>query len=198
MKEKIGVSKKFIYILVFICIILLIFIIVGFTLFANRKEKVITEEENGGSVVLKYTNEFAGLKLLNAIPTSDISGINNSSDDSFFDFSVEVSIDEAPSIDYEISLVKEKNSCNVPDEDIRIYLEKEKSGTYTKVFGPSEFTPLKKNTELNSKMGSMVIYSINKMKTSVDNYRLKIWLSDKSLVVNNSCNIEVFVNGKAK
>lgn len=198
MKEKIGVSKKFIYILFFICIILLIFIIVGFTLFANRKEKVITEEENGGSVVLKYTNEFAGLKLLNAIPTSDISGINNCSDDSFFDFSVEVSIDEAPSIDYEISLVKEKNSCNVPDEDIRIYLEKEKSGTYTKVFGPSEFTPLKKNTELNSKMGSMVIYSINKMKTSVDNYRLKIWLSDKSLVVNNSCNIEVFVNGKAK
>ena len=136
--------------------------------------------------------------MLKSIPTSDMVGVQSVEDGTFFDFSVDTSIDEATSIDYEISITKDKKTCNLPDEDIRIYLEKEESGTYAKVFGPDMFVGLKKETKIGSKKASMVIQSASKTKNSIDNYRLRIWLSDKSLVADNYCNIEVFVNGKAK
>ena len=198
MKKKSESSKCFLFFIFLICVVLLIFSIIGFVLFFNRKPKIISEKENGGTVVLKYVTDFAGLKLLKAIPTSDIVGVQNLNDGEFFDFSVDTSIDEAASIDYEISITKDKKTCNLSDEDVRIYLEREESGTYTKVFGPENFIKIKKATEIGSKSDSMLIYSTRKTKTSTDNYRLRVWLSDKSLIAENYCNIEVFVNGKAK
>ena len=198
MKKKSESSKCFLFFIFFICVVLLIFSIIGFVLFFNRKPKIISEKENGGTVVLKYVTDFAGLKLLKAIPTSDIVGVQNLNDGEFFDFSVDTSIDEAASIDYEISITKDKKTCNLSDEDVRIYLEREESGTYTKVFGPENFIKIKKATEIGSKSDRMLIYSTRKTKTSTDNYRLRVWLSDKSLIAENYCNIEVFVNGKAK
>ena len=198
MKEKNKSSKYFLCFLFIVCGILLVFSILGFLLFVTRKPKIIDEEENGGKVLLKYTNVYAGLKMLRAIPTSDMVGMQNIEDGTYFDFSIETSIDEATSVDYEISITKDKRTCNLSDEDIRIYLEKEKNGTYTKIFGPDKFEGLKKDTVIGSKKGNMVIQSVNKTKNSNDNYRLRVWLSDKSLITDNYCNIEVFVNGKAK
>ena len=97
MKEKSESSRYFLCFLFIICGILLIFSIVGFLLFVNRKPKIIDEEENGGKVILKYTNDYAGLKMLRAIPTSDMVGIQNIEDGTYFDFSIETSIDEAVS-----------------------------------------------------------------------------------------------------
>ena len=191
-------SKSFLYFLLLICGILLVLSIIGFLLFVNYKPKIIDEEVNGGTVVLKYASDYSGIKMLKSIPTSDMVGVQSVEDGTFFDFSVDTSIDEATSIDYEISITKDKKTCNLPDEDILIYLEKEESGTYAKVFGPDMFVGLKKETKLGSKKASMVIQSASKTKNFIDNYRLRIWLSDKSLVADNYCNIEVFVNGKAK
>lgn len=191
-------SKSFLYLLLLICGILLVLSIIGFLLFVNHKPKIIDEEVNGGTVVLKYASDYSGIKMLKSIPTSDMVGVQSVEDGTFFDFSVDTSIDEATSIDYEISITKDKKTCNLPDEDIRIYLEKEESGTYAKVFGPDMFVGLKKETKIGSKKASMVIQSASKTKNSIDNYRLRIWLSDKSLVADNYCNIEVFVYGKAK
>lgn len=196
--EQKEASKSFLYLLLLICGILLVLSIIGFLLFVNHKPKIIDEEVNGGTVVLKYASDYSGIKMLKSIPTSDMVGVQSVEDGTFFDFSVDTSIDEATSIDYEISITKDKKTCNLPDEDIRIYLEKEESGTYAKVFGPDMFVGLKKETKIGSKKASMVIQSASKTKNFIDNYRLRVWLSDKSLVADNYCNIEVFVNGKAK
>ena len=46
-------SKSFLYLLLLICGILLVLSIIGFLLFVNHKPKIIDEEVNGGTVVLK-------------------------------------------------------------------------------------------------------------------------------------------------
>ena len=198
MRQKCKFSKSFLCFLFIICMVLLCLIIMGFIGFFGCKKKVVDDRVDGGNIVLKYASEFDGIRISKAIPTSDIVGVERAEEGDFLDFAVDTTINEAAGIDYEVSVAKDKKTCNISDDDIRVYLEKEISGTYTSVFGPESLVPLKRKTKLNSKVGSMVIYSVNKTKTSTDNYRLRVWLSDKSLVVDNYCEIVVFVNGKAK
>jgi uncharacterized protein YpmB len=197
-KEKKDLSKKFWYIVITISIVLIILIAIGFALFANSNNKVIDTEENGGNIVLNYTSNVNGLQITGAVPTTDAVGMINSEDGKYFDFSVNVKLDEASSIEYEISVVKDKANSTISDDDIRIYLEKEKSGTYTKVFAPAKFTGIKEESDLGSKKGSMILTSSKAIKNTTDNYRLRMWLSDKSLLTSGSYSIEIEVNGTAQ
>ena len=44
----------------------------------------------------------------------------------------------------------------------------------------------------------MVLTKAKTTKSGSDNYRLRIWLADTSLVQNGSYSVEVDINGKAK
>ena len=192
------VTKKFWYIFIGVCSVLVILVSVGFVVFSNRTPEVIENEEHGANIVLNYTNNISGLKLTNITPKTDLVGIENSEEGEYFDFSVDVKLDNARRVDYEVSIIKDGKNSTIDDSDIRIYLEKEKSGTYTKVFGPSKFVPLKKESELGSKKGSMVLTTTKKTNSTSDKYRLRMWLSDTSVVATGNYSIEVEVNGKSK
>ncbi|MBQ9018794.1 MAG: hypothetical protein IJ097_00595 [Bacilli bacterium] len=195
-KEKSG--NGFFVVMLIICAVLITLIVFGFIVFINREEEVIEKEENGASIVLNYTSNISGLRIKEATPTTDEVGEKNLNEEEYFDFSVEVSLDNASAVEYEISLVKNQVNSNISNDDIKIYLEKEKSGTYTKVFGPDKFTPLKKNTKLGSKKGSMSLLSVRKTNSTADNYRLRVWLSDKSTLDKGDYEVDVEVNGIAK
>lgn len=194
--EKSG--NGFLVVMLSICGILLTLIIIGFVVFANRTEKVIENEENGATITMNYTNNVSGLKLRNITPTTDDVAMKSLKENEFFDFSVDVLLDNATSVDYEISVIKDSANSTIPNDDIKVYLEKEKNGTYTKVFGPSKFTPSKKKTKLGSKTGSMVLLNVKKTNSNADNYRLRVWLSDKSVLSDGNYSIDVEVNGIAK
>ena len=197
-KEESKLSKKFWIILLVVNILIIIPIIVGFVLFANREEKVIVEKETGGNLVLNYTGKDTTFVLDELKPTTDSVALKELVDGNYFDFSVDVGLDNAPSIEYEIAVIKDKKYSTISDDDIKIYLEQEKSGTYTKVFGPSKYEPLKKDTELGSIEGSMLLTKVKRIKNTTDNYRLKVWLSDKSVSQNGKYSLEIIINGKAK
>ena len=194
-KEKVP---KFLVFILCICIVFIIIIAISFAVFINRQEKVIEKSENGANVVLNYSTDINGLKITKATPTTDQVGIKNLEDGEYFDFSVETKLDNAPSLDYEISIVKDKVDSNISDSDIRIYLEKEKSGTFTKVFGTNKYTPLKKKNKYGTEAGSMVLVDTKKTNSSVDNYRLRIWLSDTSVTTEGNYSVKVVVNALAK
>ena len=194
-KEKVP---KFLVFILCMCIVFIIIIAISFAVFINRQEKVIEKSENGANVVLNYSTDINGLKITKATPTTDQVGIKNLEDGEYFDFSVETKLDNAPSLDYEISIVKDKVDSNISDSDIRIYLEKEKSGTFTKVFGPNKYTPLKKKNKYGTEAGSMVLVDTKKTNSSVDNYRLRIWLSDTSVTTEGNYSVKVVVKALAK
>ena len=197
-EQKEGLSRKFWYIILTISLILLTILIIGIVVFNNRKEEEIEETKKGADITLNYSNNISGLKLENITPVTDEIGKKASKAGEYFDFSVEVKLDNASSVDYEISIIKDEKNSTISDDDVRIYLEKEKSGTYTMVFGPDKFTALSKKSDLGSKKGSMVLVNTKKTNATPDNYRLRIWLSDKSVMTNGKYSVEVEVNGVAK
>ena len=198
MKEKRELSKKFWYTTLGVSVVLLILIVAGFAYFIGSKRPVIEENENGGNIVLNYTNDITGLKLKDIIPVADDVGKKSSEEGEYFDFSVDVSLDNATYIDYEISIVKDEKFSTIPDDDIRIYLEQEDSGSYIEVLEPTKFTPLKKKSKIGTPAGSMVLFQTKKTKSLTDRYRLRMWVSDKSLITKGNYGVEVFVNANTK
>ena len=197
-KKKGELSKEFWYFFIGFCCLFIIVLAVGFAVFANREDEVLEKEKSGGNIVLNYTNNISGLKIINATPTTDAIGIKNNEDGQYFDFSIDTKLDNAPSIEYEIAAIKDSTISTISNDDIKIYLEKENSGSFTKVFGPAKFSAIKENTKLGSPEGSMVLTHSKIKKSGTENYRLRMWLSDKSVLTSGNYGIEIVVNGKAK
>lgn len=197
-KKSEEISKKFWYLIGLIALILVIVVTVGFIIYANRKPEVIDKKVKGGSIVLNYTDNITGLSLKNIKPTTDAIGMKNEKDGEYFDFSIDIELNKAKEIDYELAVVKDDSLSTISDDDIKIYLEKEDSGTYNKVFGPESYEKIKKDTKLGSPEGSMVLLKEKRKKDVKENYRLRMWLSDKSVTKQGNYGVEVIVNGIAK
>lgn len=193
-----NTRKTFILLMVVVISILIGFIVIGYVVFNLRGKNVIEEEENGADIVLNYSSNDSGIVIRNASKVKDEDGILTLKDGEYFDFSIEVLLDNAAYVEYEISAIKDAVNSTTANEDIKIYLEKEVDGTYTKVFGPDKFTPLKKKSDLGSKKGSMPLTKVKKTNSNTDNYRLRMWLSDKSVLDTGTYAIDVEVNGVAR
>ena len=196
-KKSGELSRNFWYVLLGVCLVLIVFVGIIFFLFANREEEVIEKKVKGGNIVLNYTNNITGLNLTQITPTEDSVGMKNDKEGQYFDFSVDIDVDEANSIEYEIAVIKNERISTLSDDDMKIYLEKEESGTYNKVFGPSVYKSLKKDTKLGSPEGSMVLVKEKTTKSLKDNYRLKLLLSSSRVVQTVNYSVEVVINGKA-
>ena len=165
----------------------------------NAPKKVQEKVLEGGNINLSYSDDSNSLNITTVQVIDDISGMKINKADSYFDFTVSVSLDEATGIDYEIS-VKPNKDNTVPTKNIKVYLEKLKSGTFTSTGNPAELKLSNKKTDLGSKAGSMVIYSNSTKKSVSENYRLRAWVDNTSLYVPTMTDkivLDVDVHGKA-
>lgn len=190
-------SKTFWILTLILCILCIVGISIGFYFYKQETNKVVVKDKLGGDVYLKYVGNTNGLTLLNASPMSDQLGALQDGDNKYFDFSVEVDLDEADFVEYEIAIVKDKSFSNIPDNEVKFYLEEENSGSFSKVFGPSEFKPLEKKTELGTDKGDMVLYTVKKADSGTINYRLRMWMAETSTMPVGNYSVEVSINGKA-
>lgn len=192
-------TKNVVIFLVLLSIILIAVIITSFTLFFKEQEKNVKEIVKTGTVSMNYKSEVNGLQLSSIVPVANDVAIENRADGSYFDFSVSSDIDGDTVVDYEVSLVKDEGST-ISDDDIMVYLEKQTSGTYSKVDNPKEFTPIKKKTKLGSPAKSMVLNKSSLSTSQVDNYRLRIWVKEGAIITDSNATYKVRVNvyGKAK
>ena len=198
MNKEVKQSNYFWYLIVGIIFVMILVASIGFVAFSNREDEVIEKNSDGAKVYLNYSSDIPGLKLTNMTPTSNDVSMNELKEGYYFDFSVEVDMLKAKEYEYEISVVKDSNNSSIVDDDVRVYLEKEDSGSYVKVFEPNKYSPLKKKSDLGSPKGSMVLYTESCSKDCSNNYRLRIWLSDSSTVTIGSYGVDVIVNGVAK
>lgn len=168
-------------------------------LYYNAPKKVEEKNLDGGSINLSYSDDSNALNISTVQVIDDISGMKINKADSYFDFTINVALDEASTIDYEVSVIPDKENT-VPVKNIKVYLEKLKSGTFSSTGNPSELKLSKKATDLGSKSGSMVIYSNSTKKSVSENYRLRAWVDNTSLYVPTMTDkivLNVEVHGKA-
>lgn len=191
-------TKNVVIFLVLLSIVLIAVIAVAFTMFFKEQEKNVKEVVKTGTVSMNYKTEVNGLQLNSITPVANDVAMENRAEGSCFDFSVSSDIDSDTTVDYEIALVKD-DSSTISDSDIMVYLEKQTSGTYSKVDEPKEFTPIKKKTELGSPAKSMVLSKFSLSANQVDNYRLRIWVKEGAVITDPNATYKVRVNvyGKA-
>lgn len=195
MEEKNKISQKVIFIIIVVSFIVILSILVAFVFFINNekeKQQVIDE----GAILMTYNSENAVLSINNAIPINDTMGVILDNPGQVFDFTVDVDLEDSDQIEYEIVILKDKDST-ILDDDIRFYLERQERGSYVKVGDPTYYHPLEKKSRFSSPKGSMVIAKIKRNENSSDNYRLRMWLSDTSspsseVMQNYSVSISVY------
>ena len=196
-KKNNELTKTFWIITLILCLLCIVGIGVGYYFYKQETEKKVFKEELGGDVYLKFVGNTNGLTLLNASPMTDQLGALQEGENKYFDFSVEVKLDQADFVEYEIAIEKDKAFSNIPDNEVKFYLEEENSGSFSKIFGPSEFKPLEKESDLGTEAGDMVLYSVKKNSSGTTNYRLRMWMADASTMLVGNYSVEVLINGKA-
>lgn len=183
-------------------LIILLAIIGAFStmyIYTTAPKTIVSEKVEGGNIYLTYNDEFCGLTVTNLGLFSDANGMNTNMADLYFDFTVSTELEEAQKISYEISIVPDKNST-VDDKYVKVYLEKQNSGTFTSILNPTFIDLSTKKTVLGTPKGAMVLYKEEKTKSTMDNYRLRLWVSDEnqiSLTPEDIISYKVVVNGKA-
>lgn len=190
-------SKKFWIITFIFSLIVICFFIVGVVVFVNKKPEVINKTSYGGTIKLNYTSNSNVFSIENLKLISDDEGMKMLDAGMYYDFSVVSNLNKSKNVTYEISIEKVLGKSNVDDKDIKIYLEKEDSGSYKSVLKPTNYQIIKKTSNVGTKKG-MVLYKNTINKSSTDNYRLRIWLSDKSSLTEGKYAVEVNINAKAK
>ena len=190
-------------IIIFICLIVIIvaIIVIAFSIFNNQPKKVQSEYLNAGNVSMTYTSDYSGLFLTSMIPTSDITGMKIDTADRYFDFTIATEVENDATVIYEISLLKNTAMTNIQNDDIKVYLEKLKDGSYVKVLGPVTYTPISASSEVGSPKNSMILATFTKTSSDNETYRLRVWLADTAQIpVGTTAQFKgkVSVNGKAE
>lgn len=198
-------SSKFIFISVILVTILVILVLcLSFTAFKKATSEDGTNSNNGSNgngginskISMTYTENMNGISIQDALPTSDEVGKHLNGKGEYFDFTIKSNIVNS-SITYEIAAIKDKSST-ISDDSIKLYLEKQNSGTYEQVMEPTIFKSITKRSKIGSPKGSMVLYKLNRKKSGTDNYRLRMWIKEDAVVeMDKSYTVKVNVYGKA-
>ena len=198
-------SSKFIFISVILVTILVILVLcLSFAAFKKATSEDGTNSNNdsngnGGinsKISMTYTENMNGISIQDALPTSDEVGKKLNGKGEYFDFTIKSNIVNS-SITYEIAAIKDKSST-ISDDSIKLYLEKQNSGTYEQVMEPTIFKSITKRSKIGSPKGSMILYKLNRKKSGTDNYRLRMWIKEDAVVeMDKSYTVKVNVYGKA-
>lgn len=195
------VSKKLIVWLVIISILIVMVIGVVFAMFIYNEKNKGEEFFDSGSIVMTYAENSDIFFINNMTPISDASGKINSVEGLFYDFTIKINLGDSSSSEYEIALeVDEEFTTSLP-ENVKIYLEKQESGTYIPVCEPVTFDKIDSKSSYGAPEGSKIVAKVSSDKSTSHNYRLRMWLAEETIVtpeVIQSFGIEINVYGEAK
>lgn len=200
-EEKLKEEKKGKLYFILIALLLIVLLVIGISAVAvtvtKKGDKVNTITT--GNISLDYTEDNNGITITNAMPTTDATGKTLSKNNEYFDFNVISTISGSANITYEISAVKASNST-LDNNDVKLYLEKNQLGKYIEVMEPTKFKPLTSKSEIGSEKGTMILYRETVNKTTTDNYRLRMWLSDKAKVdnISRTFTVQVAIHASVK
>jgi len=153
-----------------------------------------------GTIAMTYSEDTNGIFITNALPTEDEAGKVLNGDKQTFDFTVSSTISGSATINYEIAAVKDKSST-IADSDVKLYLEKKTGSTHTSVMEPKAYSALTEASDIGTPAGAMVLYSGTHTSTTVDNFRLRMWLASTATTQADAVQtytVKVNVYGKAE
>lgn len=195
-------SSKFILFSVLLVTILVI-IVIGLSFSVFKKVESTSDfrddnvKDNYNNISMTYTESVNGISIQDALPISDEVGKALSGTGEYFDFTIRSKFSKKASVTYEIAAIKDEEST-ISNDQVKLYLEKQVSGSYEQVMEPNIFTPISNRSGVGSPEGSMILLQVKKNSSGSDNYRLRMWLKEDSTVqMDQVFTVKVNVYGKA-
>lgn len=199
--SKNKVSKKLIGWLVVASILVIAIIVVAFVIFNKKENNKKDKYFDSGAVVMTYSENSNIFFIDNMVPlVDDIAKVNNI-DGHYYDFTINVDLGDSKAIDYEIGLLIDDEFTTSLPETVKIYLEKQESGTYIPVSEPITFDQLNDYSSYGASVGTKIIAMVSSEESVSHNYRLRMWLADGTVVspdVVQSFGVAIDVYGKAR
>lgn len=196
-KENDNSSRFILLSIIFVTILIIAVIALSFSAFIKLQKDGDSNSISTGNISMTYTENTNGISIENALPMSDAVGKKLSDSNEYFDFTITSDIVGDVAVDYEIAAIKDSSS-NIPDYDVKLYLEKQVSGTYEEFVAPTSFIPITSQSDIGSPVGSMILKKITKKQSGNDNYRLRMWLNESAAVdAGKIYKVKINVYGKA-
>lgn len=195
-----SVSNKVVIWLFVVSILVLLVLLCSFLLFFNKESNKHDIVVDNGKLLMSYSSANNSLTIDDSFQLSDEDAIKLDGDSYYFDFSVSADLKDSSKMEYEIVVTKDVKNSTIPDEDVLIYLEKVESGSYVDVFKPKKYKTLTNKSELGAPVGSMILSKVTLKKDSSDNYRLRMWISDKAVLDTtqlNAYSVKIDIYGKS-
>lgn len=181
---------------------LLIVAIVGisYAIFVFSAKSRVDNTVRSGGITFEYLEGDSVIDINDALPVSDEVGVRQTKS---FDFQVSSAIRGNTTVFYEVRAKSLTVDNKIDNQYVKIYLEKKDGGDFSTVLSPTTFkeNPNTSLTNISVDTNTMLLYSgkFSGKKAATTNYsdefRLKMWLSDKYLIddVSRSFKIKVLV-----
>lgn len=181
---------------------LLIVAIVGisYAIFVFSAISRVDNTVRSGGITFEYLEGDSVIDINDALPVSDEVGVKQTKS---FDFQVSSAIRGNTTVFYEVRAKSLTVDNKIDNQYVKIYLEKKDCDDFSMVLSPTTFkeNPNTSLTNISVDTNTMLLYSgrFSGKKATTTNYsdefRLKMWLSDKYLIddVSRSFKIKVLV-----
>ena len=182
---------------------LLIVAIVGisYAIFVFSAISRVDNTVRSGGITFEYLEGDSVIDINDALPVSDEVGVKQTKS---FDFQVSSAIRGNTTVFYEVRAKSLTVDNKIDNQYVKIYLEEKDGDDFSTVLSPTTFkeNPNTSLTNISVDTNTMLLYSgrFSGKKATTTNYsdefRLKMWLSDKYLIddVSRSFKIKVLVH----
>ena len=168
---------------------LLIVAIVGisYAIFVFSAKSRVDNTVRSGGITFEYLEGDSVIDINDALPVSDEVGVKQTKS---FDFQVSSAIRGNTTVFYEVRAKSLTVDNKIDNQYVKIYLEKKDGDDFSMVLSPTTFkeNPNTSLTNISVDTNTMLLYSgrFSGKKATTTNYsdefRLKMWLSDKYLI----------------
>lgn len=196
-----GVSKSLIIWLTIASIFVVAMIVIALLIFIDKEKNKGEEFFDSGSIVMTYAENSNIFFINNMNSVNDEVGKENTNSGQYYDFTIKIDLGDSTKAYYDIVLKIDEEFTTALPSTVKVYLEKQESGSYVSVLEPKIFDELESESDYDASIDSKVIARVSSDENTSHNYRLRMWLADGTPVspeVLQSFGIEINVYGKAE
>lgn len=192
--KKLNRNKKILLSIILILLLMISVVGVTYAIFIYSKEGKVKNTVRTGDLTFSYVETSSGISIVNAMPISDEVGKKlDSSENGYFDFNVSCKIAGTSTIQYEVYAKKQRVKNQIEEKYVKIYLT---DGTNDKpVSGYDIEVPTYNSLKnaLSDQEGKQLYYG-NFTSSSVQKFRLRMWLKEEYNVPATSEQFKIKVN----
>ncbi len=178
-------SKQILLSVLGVAILVVAVVGVSFAAFTFAGKSEVENTITTGTITVSYTEGGTGIKLENAMPMKDETGKIQSADNTYFDFTVDAQLSSgATPINYEITAKKDSEQSDLPDNAVKLYLEKvsavgsQPSTPGEPVKEPTLYSEDTPNQKTNRTTNEMVLKDAVFSNSETTVYRLRMWVAE--------------------